>query len=98
MDSSRRTASVITTPPLDAGILEGITRNTVMDLARERGHDVREAALTRHDIFTCDECFLTGSAAEVIGAVKLDGRTIGDGKPGPVTVKLKDAFAEHVRG
>ena len=89
---------VITTPPLDAGILEGITRNTVMDLARERGHDVREAALTRHDIFTCDECFLTGSAAEVIGAVKLDGRTIGDGKPGPVTVKLKDAFAEHVRG
>ncbi|EMB16127.1 branched-chain-amino-acid transaminase [Rhodopirellula europaea] len=84
------------TPPIDAGILEGITRNTVIDLARENGIEVAEEAMTRHDIFVADECFLTGSAAEVIPAVKLDGRVIGDGKPGPTTQKLNAAFREFV--
>ncbi|MEO9594016.1 branched-chain-amino-acid transaminase [Rhodopirellula bahusiensis] len=84
------------TPPIDAGILEGITRNTVIDLARENGIKVAEEAMTRHDIFVADECFLTGSAAEVIPAVKLDGRVIGDGKPGPMTQKLNAAFREFV--
>ncbi|MAP10030.1 MAG: branched-chain-amino-acid transaminase [Rhodopirellula sp.] len=84
------------TPPIDAGILEGITRNTVIDLARENGIEVAEEAMTRHDIFVADECFLTGSAAEVIPAVKLDGRVIGDGKPGPMTQKLNAAFREFV--
>ncbi|MCC9644122.1 branched-chain-amino-acid transaminase [Rhodopirellula sp. JC740] len=84
------------TPPIDAGILEGITRNTVIDLAREIGIEVAEEAMTRHDIFVADECFLTGSAAEVIPAVKLDGRVIGDGKPGPMTQKLNAAFREFV--
>lgn len=84
------------TPPIDAGILEGITRNTVIDLARENGIEVAEEAMTRHDIFVADECFLTGSAAEVIPAVKLDGRIIGDGKPGPITQKLNAAFREFV--
>ncbi|MCA9215063.1 MAG: branched-chain-amino-acid transaminase [Planctomycetales bacterium] len=85
------------TPPIDAGILEGITRQAVIDLAREAEITVREIALTRHDIFTADECFLTGSAAEVVPVVKLDRRVIGDGKPGPITRKLKDRFHEYTR-
>jgi branched-chain amino acid aminotransferase len=83
---------VLKTPPPDAGILEGLTRNAVMQLARDAGYDVREATLLRHDIFTADECFLTGTAAEVIAVVSLDGRQIGDGKPGPVTRDLLERF------
>ncbi len=85
------------TPPIDAGILEGITRNAVLELARGAGIDTSETAMTRHDLFVADECFLTGSAAEVIPAVKLDGRVIGDGKPGPVTLQLNAMFKELVR-
>jgi branched-chain amino acid aminotransferase len=85
------------TPPIDAGILEGITRNAVLELAREAGIETIETTMTRHDIFIADECFLTGSAAEVIPAVKLDGRDIGDGKPGPITMQLNEAFRELVR-
>jgi branched-chain amino acid aminotransferase len=85
------------TPPIDAGILEGITRNAVLELARKAGIETIEATMTRHDIFIADECFLTGSAAEVIPAVKLDGRDIGDGKPGPITMQLNEAFRELVR-
>ncbi|MEM6364378.1 MAG: branched-chain-amino-acid transaminase [Planctomycetota bacterium] len=84
------------TPPIDAGILEGITRNAVLDLARKEGLDVAEETMTRHDIFVADECFLTGSAAEIIPAVKLDGRSIGDGKPGPITQRLIAAFRKLV--
>lgn len=83
---------ILKTPPTDAGILEGLTRNAVMQLARDAGYDVREATLVRHDIFTADECFLTGTAAEVIAVVSLDGRQIGDGKPGPVTRDLLERF------
>lgn len=85
------------TPPTDAGILEGITRGAVLELAREAGIETAEVALTRHDLFVADECFLTGSAAEVIPAVKLDGRQIGDGKPGPVTQQLNTLFRQLVR-
>ncbi len=85
------------TPPIDAGILEGITRNAVLELAREAGIETVEAPLTRHDIYTADECFLTGSAAEVIAAVKLDDRVIGNGKPGPMTNQLNEAFRKLVR-
>ena len=85
------------TPPVDAGILEGITRNAVLELAEEVGIDTIQAPMTRHDIFIADECFLTGSAAEVIPAVKLDDRPIGDGKPGPVTKQLNAAFRKLVR-
>ena len=84
----------ILTPPLDAGILAGITRDTVIMLARKAGLDVRETALTRHDIYTADECFLTGTAAEVIAATSLDKREIGTGKPGPITQQLLAAFRE----
>ena len=84
--------SVLKTPPPEAGILEGLTRNAVIGLARNAGIAVQEVPLVRHDIFTADECFLTGTAAEVIAAVSLDGRTIGSGKPGPVTGDLLERF------
>ena len=84
------------TPPIDAGILEGITRNAVIELAEQAGITVHQSVMTRHDIYVADECFLTGSAAEVIPAVKLDGREIGDGKPGPVTQQLNAAFRKLV--
>ncbi len=84
------------TPPIDAGILEGITRNAVLELAEEAGIPTHQVPLTRHDIFIADECFLTGSAAEVIAAVKLDDRVIGTGKPGPITNQLNQAFRKLV--
>ena len=71
----------VLTPPLDAGILEGITRDAVIELARKAGYEVRETALTRHDVYIADECFLTGTAAEVIPVVKVDHRKIGSGSP-----------------
>lgn len=80
------------TPPIDAGILEGITREAVMELAVEAGIEVHEVALTRHDVFVADECFLTGTAAEVVPVVKLDSRVIGSGTPGPITRKLMERF------
>lgn len=86
------------TPPIDAGILEGITRNVVLELARQQAIPVAEIAFTRHDIFIAQECFLTGSAAEVIPVVKLDDRMIGDGAPGPITLRLIKAFAALVHG
>ena len=82
----------IATPPTYAGILEGITRNTVIDLAHEMDMDVEERLFTLFDVYTCDESFLTGTAAEVIPMVKLDGRRIGDGRPGPITERLTEAF------
>lgn len=85
------------TPPIEAGILEGITRNVVLELAAEAGIEAVEIPFTRHDIFIADECFLTGSAAEVIAAVRLDDRVIGDGKPGPITTQLNEAFRKLVR-
>ena len=85
------------TPPPDAGILEGITRNAVMELAHAAGIDCREATLTRHDLYTADECFLTGTAAEVIPVVEIDGRKIGAGTPGPVTARLTADFHKLVR-
>jgi branched-chain amino acid aminotransferase len=88
---------VLRTPPLDAGILEGITRNAVLELARADRIPVQETALTRHDVYTADECFLTGTAAEVVPVVKCDGRPIGNGKPGPVTRKLREQFHQLAR-
>jgi branched-chain amino acid aminotransferase len=76
------------TPPLSAGALYGITRRTVMDLAAQSGMTVSEPNLTRYDLFNADECFVTGSAAELMPVVKIDGRIIGSGKPGPATRSL----------
>src|SRR5689334_7117608 len=76
------------TPPLSAGALYGITRQVVMELAEESGVAVGEPNLTRYDVFNADECFLTGTGAEIVPVVKVDGRLIGNGKPGPLTRKL----------
>lgn len=85
------------TPPIDAGILEGITREAVIELAREADMRVDEIPLTRHDIYVADECFLTGTAAEVIPVVKVDSRPIGDGKPGRITRDLIERFRKLTR-
>ncbi|MFM1769773.1 MAG: hypothetical protein RJA22_2302 [Verrucomicrobiota bacterium] len=76
------------TPPLSAGALYGITRGTVIDLAREAGIPVSEPNLTRYDVYVADECFLTGTGAEIIPVTQIDGRVIGNGKPGPITRDL----------
>lgn len=76
------------TPPLSAGALYGITRRVVMDIASDSGLKVSEPNLTRYDLYNADECFLTGTGAEIVPVVKIDGRPIGTGKPGPITTKL----------
>jgi branched-chain amino acid aminotransferase len=88
---------VLKTPGPDAGILEGLTRNAVMRIARESGYEVKECVLLRHDIYIADECFLTGSAAEVVPVVSLDGRDIGEGSPGPITLELLEKFQAFAR-
>jgi len=80
------------TPPLSAGALYGITRQTVMELAEEAGLKVTEPDLTRYDLFCADECFLTGTGAEIVPVVRIDGRKIGEGKPGPITRQLEDDY------
>jgi len=89
---------VIYAPPAEAGSLEGITRGIVIELAREENFEVVEKNLTRFDLYICDEFFLTGTAAEVIGIVEIDGRVIGDGKPGPVTKLLGKKFFKYAHG
>jgi branched-chain amino acid aminotransferase len=84
----------IFTPPITAGALQGITRSVVFDIGNEWDIKVTEADLTRHDIFVADECFLTGTAAEIVPVVKADGRIIGDGKPGPITMRIIARFRE----
>lgn len=87
----------IVTPPISAGALNGITRAVVFELAEKLGYEITEPNLTRYDIFTADECFLTGTAAEVIPVVSLDHRPVGDGKPGEITAKFIQAFRELTR-
>ena len=87
----------LATPPCDAGILEGVTREAVMELGQKAGLTVREVALTRHDIYVAEECFLTGTAAEVVPVVKLDNRVLGSGTPGPVTRDLIERFRKITR-
>lgn len=87
---------LVQTPPNDAGILEGITRDAVMELAEEADLQVVEVPLTKHDIYIADEVFLTGTAAEVVPVVKIDSRVIGDGRPGPITRDIMARFKELV--
>jgi branched-chain amino acid aminotransferase len=84
----------IMTPPITAGALRGITRSVVFDIAEELGLRISEPDLTRHDLYTADEAFLTGTAAEVIPMIKVDGRTIGNGKPGETTSRIMARFRE----
>ena len=86
---------VVLTPPPSMGILEGVTRRLVMELARRRGIEVREEVLLRHDLYVADECFGTGTAAEVVPITKIDGRDVGDGKPGPITKQLTTDFIDY---
>ena len=87
----------LNTPPPDAGILEGITREAVMELARKAGITVLETALTRFDVYSADECFFTGTGAEIIPVVQVDGRSIGTGKPGPMTKQIRERYHQLVR-
>lgn len=89
---------VVNTPSVSSGILEGITRNSVMELLRSEGMEVREVELARGALYTADEVFLTGTAAEVTPIREIDGRTVGLGEPGPVTRKAQDLFASAVAG
>lgn len=85
-------AGEVATPPLSAGILPGITRRIVLDLAAELGLAAEERNFKMDELYAADECFLTGSAAEVVPVTGIDERTIGEGKPGPITRQLSDAF------
>jgi len=89
--------NILRTPPSSAGILVGITRNVVMELATEIGVQVREELMTRYDLYIAEECFLTGTAAEIIPVVKIDGRTIGTGKPGEITLDLLKRYRDLTR-
>ncbi len=90
-------SGTLVTPPSDAGILEGITRGAVIELAEAAKIDCQEKTLVRHDLYTADECFLTGTAAEVIPVVEIDSRSIGNGVPGPITKRLTADFHLMVR-
>jgi branched-chain amino acid aminotransferase len=87
----------VLTPPPFLGILRGVTRDAVLDLAHELGFPAAERVFTLHDVYSADECFLTGTGAEVGPVVEVDGRAIGDGRPGPVTMRLLRAFHELAR-
>lgn len=87
----------IYTPAASQGALKGVTRGTIFDIAQELNVPIREMDMTRYDVWVADECFLTGTGAEVIPATKLDGREIGTGKPGPITQQILAAFRRRVR-
>lgn len=90
------TGGKLVTPPLASGILNGITRQVVLELAAEQGVPAAEQCCTQQDLYCADECFLTGTGAEMIPVVKIDGRTVGTGAPGPVTKQLMLGFHELV--
>ena len=89
--------NILSTPPAHSGALSGITRQTVMHIAAEQGYKVRESTMSRYDLYTADEVFLTGTAAEVISVVEIDRRMIGNGKPGETTKKLEKSFRKYAR-
>ncbi len=85
------------TPASWLGLLEGVTRNAILEIARSTFDRVEETTMTKFDLYTADECFLTGSGAEVIPVTKIDGRPVGTGEPGPMTERLRTEFARAVR-
>src|SRR5690606_2601929 len=89
---------LLVTPDLSSSILEGIARDTVITLAREMGLEVKESRITRDQLWLADECFFTGTAAEITPVREVDNRAIGEGKVGPITKKLQDKFFDVVRG
>jgi branched-chain amino acid aminotransferase len=89
---------LVITPTTADGILEGVTRQVIIDLCKRDGIPCQEKAIQRHDLYVADECFLTGTGAEVVPVTKIDGRAIGAGSPGPLTRRLIQAFHSYVRG
>lgn len=87
---------VALTPPIYSGSLDGITRAAAIEVLAEQGVKLVEREMTRHDLYTADEVFVTGTAAEVVPVREIDGREIGDGKPGPVTLRLIEGYRELV--
>lgn len=85
----------IYTPPISVGVLEGVTRELVMELARKRGYEVIESLLVRHDLYVCDECFATGTAAEIVPITEISKRPVGNGKPGKITMQLTADFIAY---
>lgn len=90
--------NIIYTPPIHIGILDGITRKSIIDIAQKAGYEVKEQEFTLFNVYNADECFLTGTAAECIAVTKADDRIIGDGVAGPITRKLLELFKEYVKG
>jgi branched-chain amino acid aminotransferase len=90
--------STVLTPPIYDGVLEGITRDSVMQIARDQGYEVVETTLVRTDLYLADEAFVTGTAAEVVPLVEVDDRAVGAGVPGPVTRELAEVFSAATVG
>ncbi|HWE54730.1 MAG TPA: branched-chain amino acid transaminase [Acidimicrobiales bacterium] len=88
----------IITPPLSAGALEGITQDSVITIAKDLGYEIEYGNILRSDLYTCEEAFLTGTAAEVVPIASVDDRPCGDGKPGPITRKVQETYHAAVRG
>jgi branched-chain amino acid aminotransferase len=88
----------ILTPPLSAGALEGITQSSVMSIAHDLGFDAEADNLLRSDLYTADEAFMTGTAAEVVPIISVDDRVLGDGRPGPITRRIQEIYQAAVRG
>jgi branched-chain amino acid aminotransferase len=88
----------IWTPPIHLGILDGVTRSSVIEIAQKAGYTVREKSFTLYNVYSADECFLTGTAAEIIAVTDIDGRIIGDGTAGAITKNLLDEFQDYVKG
>jgi branched-chain amino acid aminotransferase len=88
----------LVTPPVQEGLLQGITRDSVMQIGRDLGYDVVEHALVRTDLYLADEAFFTGTAAEVVPIAEVDDRKVGSGRPGPVTREIMEVFSAATRG
>jgi branched-chain amino acid aminotransferase len=88
----------LVTPPIQEGLLAGITRESVMTIARDQGYDVVEHALVRTDLYMADEAFFTGTAAEIVPIASVDDRNVGTGRPGPITKELSEIFSAATRG
>lgn len=88
----------IFTPPLSAGALEGITQDSVIAIARDLGYDIEYDNILRSDLYTAEEAFLTGTAAEVVPVASVDDRSVGDGRPGPITRRIQEIYHQAVRG
>ena len=88
----------ILTPPLSAGALEGVTQSSVMTIARDLGFEAEDDNILRSDLYTADEAFLSGTAAEVVPIISVDDRVLGDGRPGPITRRIQEVYQSAVRG